>query len=414
MNPSTHFARVIVTLRDPNFGIYIAGTSVSLIGTWMQRIAAGWLVWELSGSAAWLGVLAFLDLFPTMVIAPFAGVLSDRWERMRIMKVAQALGAIIAIALTMLYFAGYATLWVVLSATLLLGIVDAFVQPFRLALVPALVARKDLGSAVAIKSITFNLARFIGPAIAGIVIVSVGLGWAFAANAASFVALMIALHFVTARPQEKPPAGSSISVLGQAIEGFRYSLSAPGVGPVLLLLLASCFAGRPVIEMLPAWAGQVFGGTATDLAMLTSAVGVGAVIGGLWLAGRPNVQGMVAVYIVCSAGTVGALLAFSMAPTMLLALPIIALVGFFLISAAICAQTLVQLNVPDQMRGRVMSVYAIIIRGGPAFGALIMGLAGDVWGLRVPLVVAMAFLALAVGMVSIRRRQLASSLEFVA
>lgn len=411
MSTTVHLARVITTLSNPNFGIYIAGTSVSLIGTWMQRIAAGWLVWELTGSAAWIGVLAFFDLFPPMIIAPFAGVLSDRWERMRIIKVAQALGAVIAIALTVLYFTGHATLWVVLLATLVLGIVDAFVQPFRLALVPALVERKDLGSAVAIKSITFNLARFIGPAIAGIVIASVGLGWAFAANAASFLALMLALRFVRARAQTRAPGGPGISVLGQAVEGFRYAISAPGVGPVLLLLLATCLAGRPVIEMLPGWAGQVFGGTATDLAKLTSAVGVGAVIGGLWLAGRPSIHGLVNAYMFCSAGIVVSLLAFSLAPTMNYALPAVAVVGFFLVSAAICAQTLVQLNVPDQMRGRIMSVYAILLKGGPAFGALIMGFAGDVWGLRLPLVVAMVLLAFAVLFVALRRRQLAMSLE---
>ena len=411
MLPGHHFIRILGTLRQRSFGAYIAGNSVSLIGTWMQRVAAGWLVWELTGSAAWVGVLAFLDLFPALVIAPFAGVLSDRWDRTRIMKFGQLCGAAIAILLAALHFGGAGTLGVVLIATFLLGVVDAFLQPFRLALVPSLVARTDLTAAVAIKSVTFNMARFIGPAIAGVVIAGAGVGWAFLANGLSFMALFVAMCFVVARPEPRVSGGPGVTVISQALEGVRYTLSAPGIGPVLFLLLATCVAGRPLIEMLPAWAGAEFGGTATDLAMLTSAVGIGAMLGGIWLAGRPGTQGLLRVFFVCCAGIVATQLAFALAPGMPVALPVMALVGFFLVSAAICAQTLVQLNVDGHMRGRVMSVYALILKGGPAFGALFMGFAAELWGLRLSLMLVMIVLALAILLLAQRHHKLARILE---
>ncbi|WP_164721709.1 MFS transporter [Silicimonas algicola] len=398
------------TLLQPNFGIYILGNAVSLIGTWTQRIAAGWLVWELTGSPAWLGVIAFADLFPAVVIAPFAGVAADRWSRLRVMRLAQALGAVFAGLLALLYFAGLVDIWTLLAMTLALGVVDSFVQPFRLAVVSALVERESLTSAVAIKSVTFNLARFVGPAVAGIIIATVGVGWAFAVNALSFLALLAALMVVRELrpPLPRPPAQG---LFAEAAAGLRYALRTPGLAVVLGLLSATCLFARPVVELLPGWAGRIFGGDATNLAALTSAIGVGAVAGGVWLAGRPSAQGLVRIMILCCYGLVASLLAFAVAPGMLVALPLMAVTGFFLITSAISTQTLIQLNVEDRMRGRVLSVYAMIIKGGPAVGALVMGFAATAAGLRWPLVAAMALLALATIAAHQGRRRMEVQLE---
>ncbi|GGL80876.1 MFS transporter [Wenxinia marina] len=410
MSVRLHFRKVLDTLLEPNFGIYILGNAISLIGTWTQRVAAGWLVWQLTGSPAWLGVIAFADLFPAVVIAPFAGVAADRWSRLRIMRLAQALGAVIAGVLAVLYFAGLAGIWVLVGMTLALGLVDAFVQPFRLALVSELVERDRLTSAVAIKSVTFNLARFVGPAVAGLIIATVGVGWAFTVNALSFLALFAALAVVRELrpPPPRPPAQG---VFTEAAAGVRYAARTPGLAVVLGLLTATCLLARPVVELLPGWAGRIFGGTATDLAALTSAIGIGAVGGGIWLAGRPSASGLVWIMILCCYGLVASLIVFAMAPGMIVALPLMVVTGFFLVTSAISTQTLIQLNVEDRMRGRVLSVYAMIIKGGPAIGALVMGFAATAAGLRLPLVVAMVLLALATVAAHLGRRRMEGQLE---
>ncbi|QDZ10233.1 MFS transporter [Devosia ginsengisoli] len=411
MAASFQFGKILQTLAHRNFGVYVAGNVGSLIGTWMQRIAAGWFTWELTQSATWLGLVAFADLFPAVVIAPFAGVAADRWDRLKMMKLAQILGFLIGGVLALLFFAGQVTVWTLLIVTLMLGTVDAFVQPFRLAFVSALVPRSDLTTAVAIKSITFNLARFVGPAIAGIVIATVGVGWAFAANALSFLVLLGALLMVRLAPVARTVPTKKVSVIADAIEGVRHAVSTPGIGIVLGLLSVTCLAGRPVVELLPGWAGEIFSGNASDLAALTSAVGIGAVFGGLWLAGRPSIVGLVRAYLFCCLGMALSLLAFSLSFHTLVALPTMVVSGFFLVASAICAQTLVQVNVEDGLRGRVLSVYAMILRGGPAVGALIMGYMGDFVGLRWPLIGGCVILLVATGLVFLRRRGIEDVLE---
>lgn len=405
------FGRVIGTLSQRNFGIYAAGNAVSLVGTWMQRIAAGWLVWELTGSPGWLGAVAFADLFPAVVIGPFAGVAADRWERLRIMKIGQAIGALIVAAFTLIYFAGGMTIWVIFFLTFLLGIVDAFVQPFRLAFISALVPRQDLTSAVAIKSIIFNLSRFTGPAIAGLVIATVGVGWAFAANAMSFLIFLVALTQVSVLHQPVPRSRSGATVFDEALVGARYAFTTPGVGLVLLLLAATSFTARPVVELLPGWAGAIFGGDASDLAVLTSAIGIGAVGGGLWLAGRPGIVGLVKAYLFSCFGLAVTLLVFASSESTAVALPLMVVTGFFMVATAVCAQTLVQVNVSDDLRGRVLSIYAIIFRGCPAVGALVAGFAANFLGMRVPLVIGMALLIIITAMVLRRWGEMERMLE---
>jgi predicted MFS family arabinose efflux permease len=200
-------------------------------------------------------------------------------------------------------------------------------------------------------------------------------------------------------------------VLRDALEGARYAMGAPGVGLVLLLLAATCFTGRPVVELLPGWAGEIFAGTASDLAALTSAIGIGAVIGGLWLAGRPSTRGLVKAFLACCFGLVASVTAFALASSTIVALPLMVVAGFFLVSSAICAQTMVQLNVADEMRGRVLSLYAIILRGGPAVGALLMGFVAESVGLRAPQIIGMLLLFLATLAMLSRRREMEAALE---
>lgn len=386
MSSNFQFWKVLQTLRHRNFGIFVAGNCVSLIGTWTQRVATGWLTWEFTHSATWLGAMAFADLVPAVLIGPLAGVAADRWDRLSILKSAQLVGMAIGATLAVLYFLGRVDVWVLFAITLALGIVDAFIQPFRLAFVSSLVPRADLITAVAIRSTTFNLARFIGPAVAGIVIATSGVGLAFLINAFSFVALLVALMALRVEPMVRLPHGRQVSVLGDALEGARAAFTTRGIGTVLMVLAVSCLMARPVIELLPGWAGDVFNGSSSDLAMFTSSIGLGAMIGGIWLSGRPDPVGLFRVFLTGLFGLAISLLAFSASPTALIAAPILVVAGFFFITSAISAQTLVQMNVEDTLRGRVLSVYAIILRGGPAIGAVAMGFAGDIVGMRWPMV----------------------------
>ena len=183
--PLAGFGRIARALRNPHYGRYAAGNSISLVGTWMQRVAVGWLTWQLTESGAWLGAVAFADLFPTVLIAPLAGAAADRWDRLTTLKLGQALLAVQAAVLFGLTASGLITIWSLLGLSLFLGVVAAFNQPARLALVSSLVARQDLPAAVAINAIIFNSARLIGPAVAGLIIVGVGIAAVFAVNAVS-------------------------------------------------------------------------------------------------------------------------------------------------------------------------------------------------------------------------------------
>src|SRR6516164_7619085 len=186
-------SRLALPLRNANYGIYIAGSAVSLIGTWMQRIAVGWLTWQLTHSGLWLGIVAFADFFPVLLVGPIAGAAADRWDRLRVVQTSQCILLVQAAVLFALTASGHMNIGLLVALTAFQGVIVAFNQPARLALVPSLVAQADLASAVAINSVVFNLARFIGPMLAGPAIVWSGVAAAFAANAISYIASLLAL-----------------------------------------------------------------------------------------------------------------------------------------------------------------------------------------------------------------------------
>ncbi|HEX6142391.1 MAG TPA: MFS transporter [Geminicoccaceae bacterium] len=395
------FAAIPRTLRHRNFGTYIAGNSISLIGTWMQRIGVGWLAWELSGSATVLGLVAFADLFPAVVIGPFGGALADRGDRRRMMFIAQSLNMAQAFVLFLLTATGLITVELLLALVLFSGIVIGFNQPARLALVPSLVPRADIGTAVAINAIVFNGARFVGPAIAGVLIVQVGVAAVFLGNALSFLAFLFAL---TRLDLPAPPARSKAvsSVLGEIGDGIRYAVAHKGIGPLLLLHLVLALGVRPFVELLPGFASEVFTGGAGTLAVLSSTVGIGAIVGGLWMAQlRPPITRVVLGAAVALALVI---FGFALAPSLGSAVVLVGLAGAGMLVAGAGAQTVVQTALEDDMRGRVMSLYGLILRGGPAVGALVMGAAADLFGLRAPLALG-ALLALAAALWLFGRRR---------
>jgi MFS family permease len=253
-----------------------------------------------------------------------------------------------------------------------------------MALLPSLVKRQHLNTAIGLNSVTFNLARFIGPALAGLIVVVGELAWLFALNALSFLIFLIVLYRLRIDAPTKP-ARSGKRFLSDVGEGLSFALHAPRIALPLALMLAVSAGARPVVELLPGLAATLLSGDASTLALLTSTMGLGAIVGGLWLAGRRRGNGLSSVVTTAAVAIGLGLFTLAMASSLWLALPAAAFLGLALVVTGAGAQTLLQLNVPGEMRGRVMSLYGLIVRGGPAIGALVMGAAAEWYGLRWPL-----------------------------
>ena len=393
-----------------NYTLYTMANGTSLVGLWIQRLAVGWLTWQLTNSALWLGIIAFADLCPTVVVGPFAGALADRHSRLRVAWVTQVMAFAQAVVLCVMTWTGFITIWWLLLLTFLLGVFHGAGQPARLALVASLVKRENLGTAIAFNSVVFNSARFAGPALAGIVITTMGIAPAFFMNALSFLGLVVVLprlKLPLATPKKRPTGSLSTDVA----EGFRYCLGHSSIGPLLLMMMAASVLAAPVAELLPAFADEVFGRGPAGLAWLTSATGIGAAIGGIWLTQRRSLVGLTTIAFASLLVLGGSLLVFAATSNFWVAVTAMTIMGLGRLLSGVGVQTLIQTAVEEQMRARVMSLYGVLFRSGPALGALAMGGLSGIFGLRWPVVMG-ATLCIAVWLLMRRqRRQMAYLLE---
>jgi MFS family permease len=401
---------IAVPLRNPNFGIYSLGSAVSLTGMWMERIAIGWLTWQLTESGFWLGVVAFADFFPVILIAPFAGAVADRVDRLSVVKASQAILLVQAAVLWALTASGHINVGLIVTLNVIHGIVVAFNQPARLALVPSLVPQTDVGPAVAINSVIFNLARFIGPIFAGLAIVWSGVALAFAINSLSYIAFLIALARIRIPPDEADFAAPRRSFIADLSDGIRYTATHPGIGALMVLLIAFGVGGRPLTELLPGIADDVYHAGAGGLSILASATGAGAIIGGVWLGHRAHASDLMTITLASAVVTALAATAAVATESIWLALPAVVLFGFGMSSAGIASQTLVQLASDRSMRGRVMGLYGLIFRGGPAIGALTAGSISVQLGLRWAVVIGALLVMVASLWAYLRRDRIAAAL----
>ena len=372
-------------LAHRDFRLFSGGNVASHVGTWVQRMSVGWLAWDLTQSGTWLGIVAFADLFPTVLLAPITGVVAERVERLRALRAVQALNLVQAVLLAGFTLSGAITIEILLILVAVGGTVLAFGQPVRLAIVPSLVARQDLSAAIGINSLIFNGARFVGPMIAGFLILRYGVGWAFAFNAATFVVFLAMLSRIRLEHREQRARARGVrNVPGEIADGYAYAARHKGIGPMLIVLTVVAICARPFMELLPGFADAVFGRGAEGLAWLTSAAGLGAMLGGLWLAQRGAVAGLTATTVSCIALLAAMLIGFSATDIFWLALPCLAVAGFAMIVVGAGEQTLLQNAVDPGLRGRVMGLYGMINRGGPAVGALVMGTLSSYVGLQWP------------------------------
>lgn len=364
--------RVGRALRHRNFRLFFVGQGLSLIGTWITKVATAWLVYRLTGSAWLLGVLGFASQIPTFLLAPFAGVLVDRWNRRRVLLVAQSLAMLQSLVLAVLTLAGAIQVWQVVVLNVLQGLIDAFDMPVRQSLVVRMVDdRADLSNAIALNSSMVNAARLLGPALAGVLIASVGEGGCFLIDAASYAAVVTSVLLMRLAPHV-PPAETK-RVLHEMTDGFRYASGFPPIRVLLVLLAVTGLAGRPFAVLLPVIAGEMMRGGAGTLGMLQATTGLGALVGALYLASRTSVLGLFRV-VLASAALFGlGLVAFSRVHELWLAAPLLLVAGTGMMVQTAASNTIIQTVVADDKRGRVMSLLVMALFGTVPIGSLIAG-----------------------------------------
>ena len=358
---------------------------MSLHGLWIYRVALGWFAWQITGSEFWVGLVAFTQFAPAVVFGPIFGVLADRFDRRRASIIINALSTVNMLALGALAWFELVDIYVLTAQSLIQGALDGAHTPVRMTLVPNLVSRRQLQSAIASASISFNVSRFIGPAIAGAVIATQGVAAAFAINGVSYLAYIFALSIVELRPsvaRSKPPGHVGIEML----DGIRYIVQHPTIRSLLLLIAVASVFGRGALEMMPAFADAIFQRGASGLAVLTASLGAGAIGAGLVLSRSTNWLDSRAIKIaVVLAGVLIAL--FGATESFWLAVPVIVSLGSILSICGVGSQILIQTMVEDEVRGRVSSFWGLIAFGGTALGSLVVGTAAAVFGLQETVIV---------------------------
>jgi MFS family permease len=366
----THLLRA---LRHRNFRLFTMGQSISLIGTWMQQVAIGWLVYRLTGSPFLLGLVSFVSLGPGFVIAPLAGELADRYSKRQIVIITQLVMMIQALVLGGLVLSGAVTIGWILVLMGVLGVATGFDIPARQAFLIDMVGdRRDLPNAIALNSSIFNGARLVGPAIAGFAIAAVGEGWVIVINGASYIFVLGSL--LAMRITQPGRTGNQGAVLRRMADGFRYAFGFAPIRAILGLVAVVSLLGVPFGVLLPVIATDVLAGGPRTLGMLMSATGLGALAGALYLASRSTVRGLGRVIVGAATLFGTSLILLTFARSLTVALPLLLLAGFGMMAQMASSNTVLQTLVPDDMRGRVMSFYTMAFMGTAPIGSLLMGM----------------------------------------
>lgn len=359
-------------LGHHNYRLFFAGQSVSLIGTWLTRVATSWLVYRLSGSALMLGLIGFCGQLPTFLLGPLAGVWVDRWNRHRLLVVTQVLAMLQSFALAVLALTGHITVFHVAWLSVVQGLINAFDMPARQSFVVEMIEdRADLPNAIALNSSMFNGARLLGPSVAGGLIAWVGEGGCFLIDGFSYLAVIASL--LAMKLTVRPRAQRSQHVLTELKEGFNYAFRFAPIRAVLGLLALVSLMGMPFTVLMPVMASQVLHGGPHTLGFLMAASGLGALGGAVFLASRRTVRGFGTV-IVSTAATFGlGLVAFALSRNVPLSLVTMLLCGFGMMVTMAASNTVLQTIVDEHMRGRLMSFYAMAFMGTAPFGSLLAG-----------------------------------------
>jgi MFS family permease len=367
------------SLRHRNYRLYLAGQLISVCGTWMQQIAQSWLVYRLTGSATMLGAVGFASQIPVFALSPIGGVVSDRFSCRRIALLTQSAALLQAVLLAVLTLTGAIQVPHVILLGAALGTVSAFDMPARQSLLNELVDSEDLANAVALNSSMINAARIVGPSLAGLLVAALGEGFCFLINAFSYLAVLWAL-LTMKLPQRSHEAEKHFSVRRSLTEGIRYIAITVPIRALLLLLGSVGLFGIPYMTLMPIFAGKVHKGGADALGLMVGSVGLGALTGALFLASRGRLRGLGKIIVAATVGFGLGLIIFAAARLFWLSLLILVGVGFSWMVLIASCNTLLQALAADEMRGRVMSIFSMMLVGMAPFGSLIAGRLADLIG----------------------------------
>ncbi len=359
-------------LKVRNFRLFFAGQLISLIGTWMDNIAEAWLIYRLTGSSLKLGTVGFCSQIPVFIFAPLGGIVADRYNRHRIIIATQATSMVLAGILATLTLTHRVQVWHVFLLAALMGVVNAFDIPARQAFLSDMVGRDKLMNAIALNSSMFNGARIVGPAVAGILVASIGEGWCFGANSLSYIAVIAGLLMMKLSYEPREGARDK-SPMQDILEGFRFVKNAKPIRYLLLLLGLVSLVGMPYSVLMPIFADRILHGGARGLGILMGATGVGALAGALTLALKRGLKGISRIISYCALGFGSSLILFSSSRYFWLSAALLIPVGYSMMVQMASSNTLLQSMSPDHLRGRVLAVYSMMFMGMAPFGALFAG-----------------------------------------
>ena len=383
------FGMLRETLALRPYRLFVIGTLSSNVGQWVQRIAIGWLTWELTQSTAWLGGIAIAEAAPTIALGFVAGTFVDRADQVKLLRVTQAFSLLYAAALAFFTLTQLIGIWLLVSLVLARGVVIAFSRPTRMTVIFGLVGREYIPAALAMNSMIFNFSRFLGPAVGGAIIASAGTGWSFVAAFLLFLPINLALRAIDQARITMPPAAAQAarSIWAETVEGIRYILGHDGIRMQLALLILTSICAKPLTDLFPGFAAGVFHRGSTGLAWLLSLHGAGAMLGAVWLSARSELKGLTRITLANILLMGIGLVLFCATTQFWIACPLAALLGFAFIVQSVSNQTLIQSAVHSSVRGRVLSVYGMISQGVPSLGTFTIGAAAAHWQLRLPVAI---------------------------
>ena len=389
-------------LSSKNFRVYICGNSISVIGLWIQRLAFGWHAWQLSESPLVVGMIAGAQFIPMFLLTPFFGVIVDRISSRNGAIVSHAVMAVISTVLAALTLSNVITIEWLLGLALVYGIAYSAYSPIRLSLIPDLVSPSQFPSAVAINSIVFNASRFIGPGIAGGIVALYGVGFAYVVNAVTYLPIIAALLYI--RPiGTSPGPPKEDGYLDQFLEGLRYTRDHPSIRQVIMIAGVSTFFGRGIIEIFPALVVMIFNGGSAQLAALMAAAGLGAIVASVMFSMLTSHRHFPAIVLAGAIGIGVSILLFASIRQFAYGLAVTSLLGFFATMVSLGSQSEMQIKVENELRGRVMSLWPLVIIGGPAIGSILAGALASDLGSTYTLLLFSGFSLLFTVLVALRR-----------
>jgi MFS family permease len=369
-------SRLTRALRHRNYRLFFGGQSISLVGTWITRVATSWLVYRLTGSELLLGIVGFCGQIPTTVLAPFAGVIVDRTDRHRILVITQFLSMLQSAALGVLTLEGIITVKLLLGLQVVQGVINAFDTPARQAFVVEMVEdRADLANAIALNSSMVNGSRILGPSIGGALIAAFGEGWCFTVDAVSYLFVIASLAMMTGRRVHQPQVGARM--IEELRSGWHYVRTSAPIRTGLLVLAIVSTVAMPYTVLMPAFVSNVLHGGPNTLGLLMTASGVGALVGGLYLASRTSVVGLGTVVMYSTLAFGAGLVGFAFARSLWIALVMLPIVGAGFMVQMAATNTVLQTLVEDRLRGRLMAFYTMAFFGTAPIGSLLAGVAAD-------------------------------------